>query len=151
MIELINPSQNPPVFISSILFWISVSTWFITDPNNTTIRARAEGTQSQKLGDQSQVLWYIRSTEPVEWTAALRVPLFHRIVTWLENAFFILVFFCCCLKANASHLYCTYIIDYKCDCECMNVQWMWTYIKKVLNLSVLNLTGLRLNTTYSVK
>lgn len=53
MIQLISPRQNSPIFIYSILFWISESTWLITDPSTTRTRARVEGTHSQKLGYQT--------------------------------------------------------------------------------------------------
>lgn len=48
----------------------------------------------------------------------------------------------CVYKANASHLYNAYITDW---------ERMWTYIKEELNLSVLNLKDLRLNTTLTVE
>lgn len=43
MFQLINPRQNCLIFIYSILFWVSESTWLITDPNTTRTRASVEG------------------------------------------------------------------------------------------------------------
>lgn len=61
---------------------------------------------------------------------------------FLSSAKLIPFVYLCVYKANASHLYNAYITDW---------ERMWTYIKEALNLSVLNLKDLRLNTTLTVE